>query len=274
MPPICACSTGPSSYVDTFLAWNAATRTEKPLATAKKAPGADQPAGPPAPALTWSDQLTAKFSPNTNQVATIEQTGNFRYEEGPRKASAKKAFLEQTINRITLTDGARVLDDTGAAIGDIIVMDQANGDMDATGHVVSTHEPDRNQKPGTSMLDKTQPMQAKADKMQTREDNTRVHYEGHVVMWQGANRTSANVIDIDRDAQSLHAVGDVVSELVDNKSTGNSQNAAGRFVGQSTSAERERAARYLRWCTRPNCFIAMIRVSRSIQEASSCCATK
>jgi lipopolysaccharide transport protein LptA len=37
-------------------------------------------------------------------------------------------------------------------------------------------------------------------------------------MWQGANRISADRIDVDRDGQSLHAVGDVVSELVDNKS--------------------------------------------------------
>ena len=237
---------GPSSYVDTFLAWNVTTRTEKPIEKAKNTSGADKPADPPAPAFTWSDQLTAKFSPNSNQVSTIEQTGNFRYEEGTRKASAKKAFLEQTINRITLTDGARVLDDTGAAIADVIVMDQANGDMDATGHVVSTHEPDRNQKPGTSMLDKTQPMQAKADQMQTRENNTRVHYEGNAVMWQGANRTSADVIDIDRDAQSLHAVGDVVSDLVDNKSTGNSQTSdaagAANIAGPANQPQANAAA--------------------------------
>jgi len=114
-----------------------------------------------------------------------------------------------------------VLDDTGSAMGDAIVMNQANGDMDARGHVVSTHEPDRKQKPGTSMLDDTKTMQAKADQMETREDNTKVYYEGHVAMWQGANRISANAIDIDRDAQSLHATGNVVSELVDNKQNQN-----------------------------------------------------
>lgn len=167
--------------------------------------------------------MIAKFVPGSNQVSTIEQTGNFRYEEGPRRAWAKKAFLEQTINRITLTQNARVLDDTGSAIADTIVMNQANGDMDAKGHVVSTHQPDPNQKPGTSMLDDKQPMQAKADNMQTRENNTKVFYEGHALMWQGASRIAADVIEIDRDSQSLHAVGNIVSELVDNKQTQNSQ---------------------------------------------------
>jgi lipopolysaccharide export system protein LptA len=217
---------GESSYIDTFLAWNVATHTDKPATSSPvKQPSAKngKPDAGRAPALTWSDQLVAKFTPNTNQIATIEQTGNFRYQEGVREAHAKKAFLEQTINRITLTNNSRVSDDTGATVADAIVMNQANGDMDASGHVVSTHEPDRSAKAGTSMLDATEAMQATAEKMITRENNTKVHYEGHAVMWQGANRISSNVIDIDRDEQTLHAVGSVVSELVDNSSDDKSQ---------------------------------------------------
>ncbi len=204
---------GENSYVDTFLASNAATHTDKPapVKDGKTAPL------PPAPALTWSDELTAKFQSNTNQVATVEQSGNFRYQEGLRKASAKKAFLDQIANRMTLTEAARVLDDTGSTVADKIIMNQGTGDMDAEGRVISTHAPDKNQKPGTSMLDTTKTMQAKADRMITRESNTKIRYEGHAVIWQGANRTVANAIDIDRDAQTLHAKGNVVSELLDNK---------------------------------------------------------
>lgn len=213
---------GSGSYVDTLLAWNVATHTDKSAALAKPKKGPDGKLLPLAPALTWSDQMTTKFAPNSNQIASIDQPGNFRYEEGARKAWAKRAFLEQAINRITLTDQARVLDDTGSARGDKIVMNQASGDMDALGHVLSTHEPDRNEKPGTSMLDATRSMQAQADQMQTRENNSKVFYEGHVVMWQGANRISAEEIAIDRDTESLDANGNVVSELVDNKANGNS----------------------------------------------------
>jgi lipopolysaccharide export system protein LptA len=218
---------GDSSYVDAFEAWNVQTRTDKPLSAAhpKAAPGA-KPGTPPAPAYTWSDTLLAKFTPKTNQIATIQQTGHFRYQEGVRKASADRAFLEQTINRMTLTGHAQVADDSGSAMADEIVMNQANGDMDASGHVVSTHNPDPNQKPGTSMLDATKTMQAGADQMQTRDDNTRVRYEGHAVLWQGANRISADVIDIDRDAETLEATGNVVSQLVDNKQSNDAAQAA------------------------------------------------
>ncbi len=217
---------GAGSYVDTFLAWNAVTHTDRAESTLKPVIGKDGKPEPPPPALTWSDEMTAKFTPGTNQIATIDQKGNFRYEEGVRKASSKEAFLEQTLNRITLTGGARVLDDSGSAVADQIVMNQVTGDMDANGHVLSTHAPDKNEKPGTSMLDDSQPMQAQADQMQTRDNNTKVTYTGHVVMWQSANRISADKIDVDRDAQSLHAIGNVVSELVDSKSQAGSPKTA------------------------------------------------
>ena len=207
---------GEGSYVDTFLAWNPVTRTDKPvLPNAKGKPAS----GPPTPSMTWSDELTARFQPNTNQVAAIEQKGHFRYQEGARKASSKSALFDQLANRMTLIDTARVQDDTGSAYADKIIMNQTSGDMDAFGNVFSTHAPDKNEKPGTSMLDNTKSMQAKADTMLTRDNNTTIHYEGHAVMWQGANRTLANVIDIDRNEQTLHANGNVVSELLDNDSS-------------------------------------------------------
>jgi lipopolysaccharide export system protein LptA len=219
---------GEGSYVDTFLAWNAAIHTDKPVSNVRaSADVKNKPGAAPPPALTWSDELKAKFTPNTNQVAIVEQNGHFRYEEGVRKAMAEKALLEQTINRMTLNGAARVSDDTGSTIADAIVMNQANGDMDAIGHVLSTHEPNKNQKPGTSMLDDSKTMQAQADRMETRENNTIVHYDGHAVMWQAANRLSAGKIDVDRDSQSLHATGNVVSELLDNKSAKNDTSGNG-----------------------------------------------
>lgn len=205
---------GEGSYVDTFQAWNAQTRTDKVAVVASEAP-----VKPPPPAFTWSDQLIAKFLPQSNQVASIQQTGNFRYQEGVRKASAAQAFLDQTKNRMTLSESAHVSDDSGSTVADKILMDQTSGDMDAQGHVVSTRDPDKNQKPGTSMLDDSEPMQAKANRMVTKERNTQIHYEGKTVVWQGANRILSDSLDIDRDEQTLHAKGNVVSELLDKKST-------------------------------------------------------
>jgi lipopolysaccharide export system protein LptA len=212
---------GDNSYVQAFTASDAKTRTDKAPGTVKTADGK-----PPAPAYTWSDDLFAKFKTGSNEIESIDQKGHFRYQEGERKASSDTAQLLQDVNLITLKDKAHVLDDTGSTYADLILMNQATGDMDAIGHVRSTRLPDKQQKPGTSMLDATQTMQAQADKMISRENNTKILYAGHAVLWQGANRISADSIDIDRDDESLHASKDVVSELVDNRDTGDSKASA------------------------------------------------
>ena len=64
---------GDHSYVDTFMGWNVATRTDKP-----PTPGQTKA---PAPSYTWSDDMTAKFQPNSSSIDHIEQRGNFRYKE-------------------------------------------------------------------------------------------------------------------------------------------------------------------------------------------------
>lgn len=204
---------GDNSYVQSLVAANAKTRTDKPASATKDGKT-------PSPGFTWSDQMIATFRQDSNEVDVIDQSGHFRYQEGERQASADRALLVQTANRITLRDKAKVLDETGSTTADTIVMDQSSGDMDATGHVRSTHLPDKQQKSGTSMLDTTQSMEAQADKMVSRDSNTKIKYDGRAVLWQGANRITADIIDIDRDQQSLHACGTVVSELVDNRVNG------------------------------------------------------
>ena len=67
-------------------------------------PAKGKPAQPDA--LTSSKDMLASFDPKTGQLAKLEQWNDFRYEEGPRKASADKAILEQTTNKITLTGKA------------------------------------------------------------------------------------------------------------------------------------------------------------------------
>lgn len=198
---------GSSSYIQRFVASDAVTHTQKPATTVH--------GKIPPPSTTWSDTLTATFKPDSNEIANIEQTGHFRYAEGQRKAVADKAYLDQAANRITLLGGARVADDTGATIADKIVMDQSSGDMDATGKVISSRAPDKSQKPGTSVLDASKQLEARADRMSSREGSTYVTYSGNAKIWQGANRTQADTIVIDRENKTLTADGHVDSELVD-----------------------------------------------------------
>lgn len=219
---------GDDNSIDTVHAWKVTTHTDRPPkpklagsgpAGAKPVPAAAPTKNdkPPAPALTWSDELVARFKPGTGQLAAIDQGGAFRYEEGDRKARSARAHLDQTENLITLTDAARVWDATGSTAADVIFLNQQSGDMDATGHVSTTRQPDQSVSSGSSLLDDAKPMQARADKMLVRDSNLKISYEGHAVVWQGGNRTAANMIVIDRDEETFKATGSVVSELLDEK---------------------------------------------------------
>ena len=111
---------------------------------------------------------------------------------------------------MTLEKGARVWDPTGSATAERIVMNQKSGDFTAEGHVASTRMPDPKGK-SSSMLNTDEIMQARAQKMVSTDTNSKIHYEGNAVAWQGSNRIEAEKLDIDRDAGIMEADGKVVS---------------------------------------------------------------
>jgi lipopolysaccharide export system protein LptA len=198
---------GASNQIQTFAGTDVTTRTDKPMQPgAKKAP---------APALTWSHDMRADFDPATSQLARLEQWNNFRYEEGDRKARAERAVIDQKKNVITLTGAARVWDTSGTTTGNTVVLDQALGNFTAEGNVNSTRLPDASS--NNSMLSNDEPLHARAAKMLTSDSNTKIRYEGNAVLWQGANRVTADSVDIDRDEGLLKAHGHVVSQLLDKK---------------------------------------------------------
>ena len=201
---------GPKNQIQSFRSNAVTTRTEKPKEKdAKQAP---------APELTWSNTIQATFQPNSSQIAKLEQQGNFRYEEGDRHAKANRAALDQANNRIDLIGSARVWDSTGSADADKIVMDQMSGDFSAEGNVSSTRMPDKSNNKdsqGGGMLSEDEPLHGRAAKMVSTDNNLHIRYEGHAVLWQGADRLEADVVDIDRDNSLLKAHGHVLSQLLD-----------------------------------------------------------
>lgn len=194
---------GKENVLEKLQTVKSSTRTEPAVMPVSKAP----------PVLTWSQDLAASFSP-TGEMTKLEQWNHFRYQEGPRQATADRATLEQAKSEINLTGKARVWDPTGSTDADSILLDQKTGDFSASGQVRSVREGER--KPNAAgLMNGSEPVRATANQMFSTAKNTQVRYEGRAVMWQGANRLSANRIDIDRPAQILRANGQVVSQLLD-----------------------------------------------------------
>jgi lipopolysaccharide export system protein LptA len=207
---------GDENRIQSFRSTNASTRTDKPAL-------ADKPK--PEPSFTESKELMASFDPKTSDLVRLEQKTDFRYQEGDRHARADKATLEQQKDLMTLDGSARVWDLTGSAAADKIVMNQKSGDFVADGHVASTREPEKKGK-SSAMLSNDEVMQARAQHMTSADSNTRIHYEGNAVAWQGANRVEAERLDIDRDSQIMEAHGKVKSQFVDKDKSADDKAAA------------------------------------------------
>jgi lipopolysaccharide export system protein LptA len=194
---------GAQNHLDTFHATDVKTATD---------PSEDERQRNISVSHTASRELSARFEPNSNEVSTIDQIGDFSYEQGLRHARATKASFDNKSNVMILDGAARVSDDTGTTTADRIRMDQRSGDFTADGNVKSMRLPDKGQTK-SGMLNGDEPLESQARKMLSSNRNKTVHYEGDVHLWQGANRIEAAVIDVDRNKNTITADGSVVSNL-------------------------------------------------------------
>jgi lipopolysaccharide export system protein LptA len=195
---------GPQNRIDNFRATDVKTQTD---------PTADEKKHNRSRSITTSREMVAQFEPKSSRMASMEQSGNFTYDEGDRRARSAKATMDSNQNVILLDTAARFWDSTGSTSADHIRMDQRTGDFTAEGRVTSSRMPDPDPKKNSQMLSGDQPLQAQARKMVSTNHNRAIRYEGNVMMWQGANRIQADVVDIDREKRTLVAGGSVVTSL-------------------------------------------------------------
>lgn len=204
---------GADNQIKTFTATDATTRTESPPVKGKPQP----------PALTWSKGLAAHFDEARGDLTHLEQWENFRYEEGDRRAKADRADLRYPADEIVLAGAARFWDPTGATSADRILLKQKTGDVEATGNVASTRQPEKKKTKEGGMLAGDEPVQARAGYMIAKDNNRLITYEGEALLWQGSNRITAHRITIDRTTNRLQANANVVTQLLDKSEAGKKQ---------------------------------------------------
>jgi len=214
--------------IEQFHVSDARTRTD---------PTADEKKHNRGVSTTVSKDLSAHFDTKTGKLASMEQTENFSYSENDRKASAAKATLDNDV--IVLDTNAHMSDASSSTSADRIRMDQHTGDFSAEGHVKSSRTPESDPSKTSEMLNGDQPLQAEARKMETRDRNRSFHYEGDVAMWQGANRITADVVDVNHEKKMLKADGHVVTTFYDqpkDKDQGGSDNS-GKSAAKTANAK-------------------------------------
>ncbi len=196
---------GKENRIQSVRSINAITITERPPKAPKTTPTLTR---------TQSKDILATFDPNTSEMVRLEQSTNFQYQEGDRRARSDRATLDQSKDLIMLEGSARTWDPTGSVNADRILLNQKTGDYTAEGHVSSTRQPDR-KGASSAMLSNQEVMQAVADKMISSGGNKHILYEGGARAWQGANRVDADRIQIDRDRRVMEAHGKVISQFAD-----------------------------------------------------------
>ncbi len=204
-----------------------------PASTNLAAPGGTSQPGSPAPVrvpispgrVTTSDLLTAHFSPASQELETLEQTGNFRYMEGEQQASAERAFYSAAEETVTLTGLAgrnpEVWDAHARTSARQITLDQKTDTGTAEHEVRSTHVPE--EKPGQAgpgLLSGKDPVHVIAERMVSNTKTGVTRYEAgsggkRVRLWQKEDVIEARTILLERKERRLTAEGDVATVLVE-----------------------------------------------------------
>jgi len=188
---------GPENRIERFRSTNATTRTETKI-----------------PRITESKEILAFFDTQST-LTRLEQNTDFKYEEGDRRAGARKATFEQAKDLLTLDGAASTSDPSGKVNADRITLDQKSGDYIADGNVSTTRQPSRKAGNSSAMLSNEEIMQATAKRMTSTKNNQLIHYEGGAKAWQGANRVTADKLDIDQERHIMEAHGKVETQFFD-----------------------------------------------------------
>jgi len=170
-------------------------------------------------AATFSGKGAGKASGNSGDKAsdkaggegdwdTLEETGDVRFQQADRHASAAHARIDRATDTITM-DGSPILSDalSRSTVGNVKI-NQKSGEMRAGGGVVSTYLPTGK---GDTVNLGSGPAHITSDSLSGSTTSGHVVYTGHARLWQGDSVMDADQIEIWRDEQKLQAEGHVVA---------------------------------------------------------------
>lgn len=163
--------------------------------------------GRAAPQAISAEELAATFGAK-GEWDTVEESGNVRFEQDDRRASAARARIVRATDTITL-DGSPVISDamsrTTAASA---VINQKTGELRAAGGVVSTYLPAAR---GDAVSLGLGAAHISADALSGSATSGHVVYAGHARLWQGESVLDADQIELWREDKKMQAAGRVVA---------------------------------------------------------------
>jgi lipopolysaccharide export system protein LptA len=179
--------------------------------------------GEAAPEISSAAELAATFGKG-GDWDTLDQSGNVRFQQADRHASAAHARIMRSTDTIAL-DGSPILSDVQSrTTAGSVAINQKSGDIRATGGVVSTYRspaeastgvPTQASKqataPGDALNLGSGPAHVSADTMLGSATSGHAVYTGHARLWQGESVLDSDRIELWRDEKKMQAIGHVVA---------------------------------------------------------------
>ncbi|MGC1991545.1 MAG: LPS export ABC transporter periplasmic protein LptC [Candidatus Acidiferrales bacterium] len=152
-------------------------------------------------------ELVARFSPD-GEWRTLDESGDVRFEQADRRASAERANIVRATDTIKL-DGSPVISDAmSRTTAAKVTINQKSGEIRAGGGVVSTY---LGNGAASAVNLGSGPGHISADTLSGSTTSGDVTYSGHARLWQGESVLQSNQIEIWRDDKKLQARENVVA---------------------------------------------------------------
>ncbi|MEW5979194.1 MAG: LPS export ABC transporter periplasmic protein LptC [Acidobacteriota bacterium] len=161
---------------------------------------------------TQSAHLAAQMNPETGEIRTIRQYGEFRYQEAEQQALAEEGTYASDGQLVTLQGRPEVRDAKTRTTAELLQFYQAEGRLKAKGHVRTIFY-NREPNSAAGVFSAGSPVYASSDEMDADTTQGVAHYRGRAKLWQEDQVVRARSIRLDRSERKLVAEGDVVSLL-------------------------------------------------------------
>jgi lipopolysaccharide export system protein LptA len=160
--------------------------------------------------VTTGNDLLVKFDMKNGGVASLVQSGNFKYTEGGRNATADRAAFDIAADQLAMSGSPRMQDQAQgfAMSASSMRMNRKTGNMDADGEVKATFTQAKADRAGGMFSGQGgEPVHATSQKMTANQASGIAVFSGKARLWQGANVIEAPQIEFDKDHRSLTAEG-------------------------------------------------------------------
>jgi len=159
--------------------------------------------GKQTPAVTTAREMVADFDPATEVVQSVEQSGDFHFQNGTIEAKAERARDVAREQKLILTGRPEIWDSSTRAHADQILILLASDTAEGIGGVHAIHTDPRDPSaPPTNVV---------AHRMVADRRSQVVHYEGHVRAWRGTDVVESPSLDVYRNERRVSTNSRVVT---------------------------------------------------------------